>query len=128
MKKWLIILLFPISSSAGWFGPSTFEECLLDNMKGVTSNDAALAIAFACRSQFPLPKPPPAPLLTDEERERQKRDQAQEKDRQEQQDRIRKKQMDALESLIDNLAKPSPPPTAPPSPARAKSLQWWETP
>ncbi len=44
---------------AGWFGPDNYEECILDSMKGVTSNAAAVAIAQACRAKFPLPPPPP---------------------------------------------------------------------
>ena len=44
---------------AGWFGPSTYDECILDGMKGVASNTAAVAIAQACRSKFPLPPPTP---------------------------------------------------------------------
>jgi hypothetical protein len=41
---------------AGLFGPSTYDECILANMKGVGSNAAAHAVASACRNQFP-PKP-----------------------------------------------------------------------
>lgn len=40
------------------FGPATFEDCILENMKGVTSDFAARAIQSACREKFPakLPK------------------------------------------------------------------------
>lgn len=37
---------------AGMFGPTNFEECILDSMKGVTSDQAANAITYACRKKF----------------------------------------------------------------------------
>jgi hypothetical protein len=44
-------------------GPSTYEECILENMKGVSSDIAARAIHGACRKKFSedLPSPIPAP-------------------------------------------------------------------
>jgi hypothetical protein len=33
-------------------GPSNFDECILENMKGVTSRDAAGAIYSSCRNLF----------------------------------------------------------------------------
>ena len=65
------------SVNAGWFGPSNFEECILDGMKGVASDSAAYAIAYACRSKFPLPPPPPPTaeeLRKTEEELRQKKE------------------------------------------------------
>jgi hypothetical protein len=54
MKRTLIsILLIPIVSYAGWFGPSNFQDCILEGMKGVTSNHAASMITVACRQKFP---------------------------------------------------------------------------
>lgn len=47
------MIFFPSWGVAGWFGPSTYEECVLENMKGVTSNQAAVIIAKACREKFP---------------------------------------------------------------------------
>ena len=46
------------SAVAGLFGPGDFEECILENMKGVTSDTAAKLIAQACAKKFPksLPK------------------------------------------------------------------------
>jgi hypothetical protein len=44
-------------ASAGTFGPSTYDECILANMKGVGSDVAARAIAASCAKQFP-PKTP----------------------------------------------------------------------
>jgi hypothetical protein len=35
------------------FGPSNYDECILDNMKGVSSDMAARAVAASCRSKFP---------------------------------------------------------------------------
>jgi len=32
-------------TNAGWFGPSNYAECILDGMKGVTSDLAARAVA-----------------------------------------------------------------------------------
>jgi hypothetical protein len=46
------------SAVAGLFGPGNFEECILENMKGITSDSAAKLIALACAKKFPksLPK------------------------------------------------------------------------
>lgn len=38
---------------AGLFGPSNYEECVLENMKGIQSNTAAGAIMQVCRKKFP---------------------------------------------------------------------------
>ena len=35
------------------FGPKSFEDCLLNNMKGVTSDQAANAVIAACKIKFP---------------------------------------------------------------------------
>ncbi len=54
MKHTLLLALFYAAyANAGLFGPSNFEECVLDQMKGVKSDAAANAITFACRSKFP---------------------------------------------------------------------------
>jgi hypothetical protein len=37
--------------------PQTFDECLLKNMRGVTSDEAARAITFACRNRHPTNAP-----------------------------------------------------------------------
>lgn len=50
------ILFLPIYTSAGFFGPSNYDECVLENMKGVTSDQAARAIQVACRKKFPVEK------------------------------------------------------------------------
>ena len=35
--------------------PSTYEDCILENMKGVVAESAARLIAEACRAKFPPP-------------------------------------------------------------------------
>ena len=47
--------MLPMSANAGLFGPGNYEECVLDNMKGITSDQAAGAVAAACRSKFSKP-------------------------------------------------------------------------
>jgi hypothetical protein len=60
----LIFLIVPVVSFARWFGPSNYDECVLDSMKGVTSDLAARAIMRSCSEKFPKKKPNeiPAPL------------------------------------------------------------------
>ena len=44
------------AAHAQWWNPlapKTLDECILQNMKGVTSNDAATLVAQACARQFP---------------------------------------------------------------------------
>ena len=43
------------STANAWsiFGPSNFEDCVLANMKGVSSDTAASSIRLACRKKFP---------------------------------------------------------------------------
>ena len=59
MQKVLGFAMMLVSGAtmAGWFGPSTYEECLLENLKGVASDVAATGIAKACRAKFPVPPP-----------------------------------------------------------------------
>ena len=49
----ILTLFVPLPSYAGLFGPSTYDECILDSMKGVTSDIAARFVARSCREQFP---------------------------------------------------------------------------
>jgi len=42
---------------AGLLGPTTFDECILANMRGVGSDVAARAVAASCAKQFLQPKP-----------------------------------------------------------------------
>lgn len=66
---WILMfsVIFPSASSANLleriFGPKeyeNYEECILDRMAGVTSNNAAAAINRACRALFSYT--PPLPL------------------------------------------------------------------
>jgi hypothetical protein len=48
-----LLLSMPTMSFAGWFGPNSYDECILESMKGVTSDVAARMIASSCRKKFP---------------------------------------------------------------------------
>ena len=63
------VLLPPALVSAGWVGPSDYDECILDSMKGVTSDKAALLIVRSCRAKFPSSNQQPADtrVLSNEE-------------------------------------------------------------
>ena len=50
------LLLFPTAALAGLLGPSNYDECILENMKGIGDRTAASAIVLACRSKFPEKK------------------------------------------------------------------------
>ncbi|MBM9515049.1 hypothetical protein [Desulfogranum marinum] len=50
---WSILFLAPYVH-AGWFGPKNYEECILKNMKGASSNAAAYNIRAACYKKFPV--------------------------------------------------------------------------
>ena len=57
-KGTLAVLGFGVAlaANAQWWNPlatKTLDECILQNMKGVTSNDAATLVAQACARQFP---------------------------------------------------------------------------
>jgi hypothetical protein len=59
--KFLIFIVFilNINNASAWtiFGPRSLEDCILENMKGVTSDDAALQIRVACMQKFPGDEP-----------------------------------------------------------------------
>jgi hypothetical protein len=44
----------PSISNAQLFGPSSYEDCILESMQGVTSDAAAGLIRQACREKFPI--------------------------------------------------------------------------
>ena len=57
MKKIIFLmttLAIAFESSGGLFGPSTFEECLLDNMKNAKTDNAVSAVKSACAMKFPI--------------------------------------------------------------------------
>jgi hypothetical protein len=49
----LAMIVSPSIAFAALFGADNYNDCLLENMKGVTSNAAAGIIATACRNKFP---------------------------------------------------------------------------
>ena len=56
MMRLLTLLSFITMSNAsyaGLFGPSNYDECIIDSMKGVTSDNAANSIRAACHGKFP---------------------------------------------------------------------------
>ena len=53
----LLALLLCNASAAGWFGPSNYSECVIDGMKGVSSDVAARAVSNACAGKFPAKQP-----------------------------------------------------------------------
>lgn len=71
----LLALLGPSASYGGLFGPSNYDECITDSMKGVSSDVAARAIIESCRNLFPdsagdaappgTPAPQPAAVEAD---------------------------------------------------------------
>lgn len=57
LSKFLLLapLFFLHFSASAWnpFGPKNFDDCIIKNMKGVTSDTAAISIRHACRQKFP---------------------------------------------------------------------------
>ena len=50
----LMAFIVPNVCLGGWFSaPKDYDECILESMKGVTSDEAAKEIRSACRSKFP---------------------------------------------------------------------------
>lgn len=49
-----LLAIFSSYTHSDWFGgPNDYDECILENMKGVESNAAAYAIRKSCRKKFP---------------------------------------------------------------------------
>jgi hypothetical protein len=58
MKQFFFVFLFLYSTnSIAWtlFGPKNYDECILQNMKGVTDKTAAELIMMSCLSKFDTP-------------------------------------------------------------------------
>jgi hypothetical protein len=53
-----LLLCSLATSSNAWtlFGPKNYDECILEGMKGVTSDKAANAVIQACLNKFSTPK------------------------------------------------------------------------
>jgi len=49
----LLVALIPSLSFAGWFGPSNFDDCVLDGIKSAKSDEAAKYVYVACGKKFP---------------------------------------------------------------------------
>ncbi len=61
MFRWLAVFVVlvagcPAAGISGWFGPSDYDECILENMQGVESDMAARYVHVACRRMFPEEK------------------------------------------------------------------------
>ena len=56
-----LVLLCPMLSHGGQSDPSNFDECIIDAMRGVSSDVAARAIIESCGNLFPESKPKAAP-------------------------------------------------------------------
>jgi hypothetical protein len=50
----LVIAVF-LSATAATAEPVNYADCILENMKGVSSDTAAALIGDACRAKFPIP-------------------------------------------------------------------------
>jgi len=55
----LMVMFFGLSDCFAWslFGPRSYDDCILENMKGVTNKEASLQIQIACESKFPGDEP-----------------------------------------------------------------------
>ena len=42
----------PASVDAALFGPSTYEECVLENLKNAKTNDAVVTVHAMCKAKF----------------------------------------------------------------------------
>ena len=50
-----VILMYPRVGQTDESGPSSYDECITETMKGVASDVAARAIISSCRNMFPEP-------------------------------------------------------------------------
>ena len=53
----LVALALQLTACDRLFGPSDYDDCVLQSMRGVNSDLAARAIAKSCREKFPKKKP-----------------------------------------------------------------------
>ncbi len=52
---WAIATLFGAAADQGFAGDSSYDECVVNHMKGIGSDVAAKAVLFSCRRLFPDP-------------------------------------------------------------------------
>jgi len=58
LSVFVFACLFSSGTYAGWLGgPSDYDECILEGMKGVTSDVAARLIRQSCQKKFPQKTP-----------------------------------------------------------------------
>jgi len=50
---------FPVLAIAGLFGPSSYDDCILEGVKSARTNTAVGMVYQACQSKFPPPPSPP---------------------------------------------------------------------
>jgi len=55
MRKPYFLIVFALLASCQEAMPTTYEECLQKNLKGIESDIGARYISQSCRGQFPLP-------------------------------------------------------------------------
>lgn len=64
-RLWLYLVVITSFTSnivyADWFGPKSYDDCILEGMRGVTSDLAAREVKMACLRKFP-PQPKPEPV------------------------------------------------------------------
>lgn len=51
-----VFIMAPTSAFPGWFGPSDYDECIIEGMKGVQSDIAARLVRQSCLKKFPPQK------------------------------------------------------------------------
>ena len=49
----LLLSVLPSVGTAQIFGPSNYEDCIIEGMQGVASDVAAVAVRSSCRKKFP---------------------------------------------------------------------------
>lgn len=59
------LILSTSGAHAGWFGPSNYRECLLDEMKGKQTNLLPV-VKGLCNERFPCAKPAESVLAREE--------------------------------------------------------------
>ena len=48
----LFSIVFSYECLGGWFGPNTYEECILEKLKNAHTDEAVALVKRACRSKF----------------------------------------------------------------------------